>query len=60
MIIGLLNPILIEVDVDCSFDEFILNWSCQCPHWYYFTNAGINWLKKTKGIKYKRECDEIL
>lgn len=35
------------------FEEFILNWTHQVPHWEYLTNEGINFFKGTKGKKYK-------
>ena len=36
-------------------EEFKLNWTHQVPHWHFYTNAGINWLKKTEGVRYKDE-----
>jgi len=46
--------------VECSPEEFNLNWCCQCPHWQFLTEEGINFWKGTKGVKYKRPEDEIL
>ncbi len=58
------SGIILEYDDDWSNmeieqiqEEFILNWCSQVPHWRYFTDRGINKLKDTKGIKYKRPED---
>ena len=60
MKIGMEIQMLWLLDIDCTFEEFILNWNSQVPHWYYLTDAGINEIKGTRGLRYKRYCDEIL
>ena len=46
----------IEVDVDCSFNEFILNWCSQVPHWRYLTNEGISFFKGKNKRDWKKHA----
>jgi len=50
----------VDLEGEISEEEFELNWNSQVPHWYFVTEEGINFMKGTKGKKYKRKCDEIL
>ncbi len=48
----------VELDYPMSeteWQEFILNWNHQVPHWDYLTNDGINFFKFTNGVIYKDE-----
>ena len=52
--------LILDIDVrafvscdDCSFEEFVLNWNHQVPHWDYLTDLGVNWIKGTYGKRYK-------
>jgi hypothetical protein len=53
MIITMHTELFMKFKVDCSFDEFLLNWCVQVPHWDLLTNEGVNWAKNTEGVKYK-------
>jgi hypothetical protein len=44
--------LVLSVDINCCFEEFMLNWDNQVPHWHYLSNEGINFFKGTKGKKY--------
>lgn len=44
----------VEIDVECSFEEFLLNWGSQVPHWDLFTDEGISFFKGVRKKKWKR------